>query len=75
MSQSITLENRIVQKAMMDEVFKSELLSNPIAAIKKAFDVKLPEGFKLNVVEEKRNELYVKVPCAIIGEEKASAVW
>ena len=34
-----------------DEIFRAELLDNPVSAIEKLAGEKLPDGFKINVIE------------------------
>ena len=42
---------KIQKQAMVDEEFRKELLADPNGTIEKALGEKLPEGFKVNVVE------------------------
>lgn len=75
MNQRTELQNKIIQKAMSDESFKKELMANPAAAVEKAFDVKVPAGFKINVVEETATEVYLVLPSADTEKSAANIAW
>ncbi len=43
--------NDIKKKASEDEAFRKLCLDNPHEAIKQVSDIEMPEGFKINIVE------------------------
>jgi hypothetical protein len=55
------IEERLITRSWQDESFKQELLSNPLAAIRKA-GVSLPEGFQIKVIEETPNTFCMVLP-------------
>lgn len=75
MNQRVELQNKIIQKAMEDQSFKKELMADPVAAIAKAFDVKVPAGFKINVVEETATEVYLVLPSADAEKADSNMMW
>lgn len=56
------LELHIVAKAWKDEAFKQELLSNSKAVYEREIGQKLPENFKIQVMEETSDTLYLSLP-------------
>ena len=56
------LEQEIIKKAHQDNEFYSELVENPKEAIEKHYNLSLPPGIKINLVEEKEDDLYLVVP-------------
>ncbi|SFE97971.1 NHLP leader peptide domain-containing protein [Paenibacillus algorifonticola] len=62
MSSENNLRQQIIQKAWEDEAFKKQLLADPRAAIKEAFQVEVPEGVEVNAVEEQPNSYYLVIP-------------
>ncbi|GAA3404632.1 NHLP leader peptide family RiPP precursor [Paenibacillus hodogayensis] len=79
MSTEETLKQQIIEKAWQDSTFKQQLLSDPKAAIEGAFGVKVPDGIKLNVVEESSTDFYLVLPQnpadALDGEDDVNAAW
>ncbi|MFF2093814.1 NHLP leader peptide family RiPP precursor [Paenibacillus sp. NPDC058174] len=62
MSAEQILKEQIIKKAWEDEAFKARLLSDPKGALKEAFDVEIPEGLELTVVEESAKHHYLIIP-------------
>jgi len=56
------LEVHLITRAFKDEEFRSELLANPKAVVEKELGTKLPEEFKINVLEETETTLYMVLP-------------
>ncbi len=52
----------IIAKALKDEEFKQQLLSDPKAAIAKEFEVELPEGLNIQILQEDSNTQYIVLP-------------
>lgn len=64
-NQHETIESVIVARALKDEAFKQQLLSNSAtakAAIEQELAEQLPEDFSVNVVEETPNTAYIVLP-------------
>jgi len=57
-----SLKVQIIKKAWEDPAFKESLQSEPKKAIKEAFDVEIPEGIELIVVEESTSRYYLTIP-------------
>ena len=49
MSEQKTLQEQIVARAMQDEAFRQELLSNPKAAVERGLGITLPQGTNIQV--------------------------
>jgi hypothetical protein len=61
------LQNELIVRAMKDENFRKELLSNPKALVEKEIgklkkDAKLPETLEVKVIEQPANALYLVLP-------------
>lgn len=56
------LEARIIEKALKDEAFRKELLSDPHASIGKELGISIPESIKIKVFEEKENDVILCLP-------------
>lgn len=67
-----SIESVIVARALKDEAFKQQLLTNPataLVAIEQELEESLPEGFSVNVVEETPNTAYIVLPYTASTEE------
>ncbi|SFS67166.1 NHLP leader peptide family RiPP precursor [Paenibacillus sp. BC26] len=56
------LQQQIIEKAWSDESFKAQLLADPKAALKEAFNLTLPEDVELVVIEETPSKLALVIP-------------
>lgn len=59
-----SIESKIIARALKDEAFKQQLLNNSAVAkaeIEKELGV-LPKDFKINVVQESSNTVYIVLP-------------
>jgi hypothetical protein len=63
------LEALLISKAMADEAFKSELISNPKAVIAREIGQELPEGVEIEVLEPTPKKLYLVLPLKVESEE------
>jgi len=52
----------IAVKASEDEAFKKALLEDPTKVVEAKLKAKLPKNFKITVLEEKPDELFIVVP-------------
>ena len=66
------LEALLISKAMADEAFKSELISNPKAVIAREIGQELPEGVEIEVLESTPKKLYLVLPLKVESEEMPS---
>lgn len=56
------LRSEIIQKAWQDEKFKEALLKDPKGALKKYFQVAVPENISVKAVEETEGMFYLVIP-------------
>ena len=56
------IENMILQKAMKDDLFRSELIANPKMTLEKEFGLKLPDSINIRFLEEKGDTFYMVLP-------------
>jgi hypothetical protein len=63
------LEALLISKAMADEAFKRELISNPKAVIAREIGQELPEGVEIEVLEPTPKKLYLVLPLKVESEE------
>jgi hypothetical protein len=66
------LEALLISKAMADEAFKSELISNPKAVIAREIGQELPEGVEIEVLESTPKKLYLVLPLKVESEKMPS---
>lgn len=62
MNQKEQLEQRIIEKAMKDEQFREKLMASPNETIEQELGVKLPASLRINVLEEKPDNVYLVIP-------------
>lgn len=79
MSTNESVKAKIIQKAWEDKAFKQELLSNPKAALKKAFNITIPEDIKVRAVEETSTDFVLVIPTnpakVLVTSTGAESVW
>jgi hypothetical protein len=79
MSTNDSVKAKIIQKAWEDEAFKQQLLANPRAALKQAFNITLPEDIKVKAVEETSTEFVLVIPTnpakILVTTHGAESVW
>ncbi len=56
------LEQQMIQRAQEDPAFRSSLLSDPKAVIEKELGTSLPDGVKVQVMEETSDAFYLVLP-------------
>ena len=56
------IEERLIEKAMKDEVFRKQLLENPKEIIEKETGVKFPADLNLRVLLETTGQVYLVLP-------------
>jgi hypothetical protein len=62
------LEALLISKAMADEAFKNELISNPKAVIAREIGQELPEDLEIEVLESTQKKLYLVLPLKVGAE-------
>jgi hypothetical protein len=68
------LEARIVRRAWKDPEFRELLLRDPRAAVGEELGVEIPEGLRIEVVEERSDMLCIVLPVDLT-EIGMDAVW
>jgi hypothetical protein len=62
MSQQNPMQEQVIAKAMKDEAFRQELLSNPKAVLERELGVTLPQGVTIQVHEDTPTTLHLVLP-------------
>ncbi len=68
------VREEIIRKASVNEAFRTELLTDPKAAIEKELGVTIPEGFKIGVHQDNIMSIHLVLPPAELSEADLSAV-
>ncbi len=66
------IEETLVTKALQDDAFRQQLLSNPNSALEAELGQPLPGGIQLRVVEETPDTLYLVLPTKVASSEELS---
>lgn len=69
MSERQTLQEQIVARAMKDEAFRQELLSNSRAAVQRGLGITLPQGTNILVYEDTPNTIHIVLPMKVQSGE------
>lgn len=79
MSTNGILKEKIIQKAWEDEAFKNQLIANPKAALKQAFNITLPDDIKVKAVEETSTEFVLVIPTnpakVLVTTNAVASIW
>lgn len=75
MSKRNELQQKILEKAMKDEAFKKELMTNPKEALKKEFNIEVPQDIDIKVLEETEKQVYVVIPASPEENTQSNGVW
>ncbi|MFB2982835.1 NHLP leader peptide family RiPP precursor [Microseira sp. BLCC-F43] len=62
MNTRFEFERQLIERALEDENFKQELLSNPKAVYAKESGEKLPTDLEIEVIQETPNKVYLVLP-------------
>ena len=68
MSQQNSIQEQIIAKAMKEETFRQELLSNPKAAIERELGITVPQGVTITVHQDTPTTLHLVLPVRAPGE-------
>jgi hypothetical protein len=69
MSEQKTLQEQIVTRAMQDEAFRQELVSNPKAAVERGLGIRLPLGTTIRVYEDTPDTVHIVLPMKVQSGE------
>ncbi len=69
MSEQKTLQEQIVARAMQDEAFRQELLSNPKAAVERGLGITLPQTTNLQVYQDTIDTVHIVLPMKVQSGE------
>ncbi|HEX3045754.1 MAG TPA: NHLP leader peptide family RiPP precursor [Bacillota bacterium] len=58
------IREQIISKALEDPDFKQALIKDPKQALAKAFNINVPKGIEIRVVEETKNLFYLVIPAS-----------
>jgi hypothetical protein len=65
------VERKLLQRSMEDEDFRRRLLEDPKGTFEQELGTRLPEGFRIRVVEESAQTIYLVLPSAsAVGEDE-----
>ena len=67
-----TLHDQIMERAMKDPTFRQAMLTDPRAALARAFNVQLAEQVTIRVIEEAPNTLTIVLPAALPAVQELS---
>jgi hypothetical protein len=56
------MERRIVQRSIEDDAFRQRLLDDPKGAVEQELGARLPEGVRVEAVEETQDTIYLVLP-------------
>jgi len=75
MTDSNSLYQQIISKCLADAAFKQQFIADPVAAIK-AEGLTLPDGVKVNVVENTATEITFVIPAPLsdVSDEALAGV-
>lgn len=68
MSQQNPIQEQIIAKAMKEEIFRQKLLSNPKAAIERAFRLTIPQDVTIVVHQDTPTTLHLVLPRMATGQ-------
>lgn len=75
MGKRTELQQKILEKAMKDGAFKKELMANPKVALKKEFNIEVPNDIEIKVLEETEKQVYVVIPASPEEKIQSNGVW
>ena len=62
MAEGGTLQERVLERALKDERFRQELLTNPRAVLAREYQVHIPETIGIRIVEDTADTLTLVLP-------------
>ena len=67
MNTRFEFERQLIQRALEDENFKQELLSNPKAVFAKESGEEIPKNLEIQVLQETANKVYLVLPTSPVA--------
>jgi hypothetical protein len=61
------MERRLIEKSLQDEDFRQRLLEDPKGAVEQELGTRLPEGVRVQAVEESADTIYLVLPSTPIA--------
>ncbi len=74
MNSAIELSSRLMERAGVDENFRSKLLADPRAAIYDELGLEVPEDVTINVHENDPQTVHLALPATELAEEQLEAI-
>lgn len=65
-------EQQLIVKALQDQAFRAELISNPKAVMSKEFNTQVPDEITVEVLQETPTKMYIILPSLPDVEEELS---
>lgn len=75
MSDTKSIEQVLVEKAMQDAAFKAQLKTNPKAVLAQELGTELPAGLEVEVLEATEDKFYIVLPSDVLtaaGDDELS---
>lgn len=74
MNSAIELSGRLMERAGVDEDFRTQLLADPKAAIYDELGLEVPEDVKIEVHENDAQTVHLALPATELAEEQLEAI-
>jgi hypothetical protein len=56
------MERRLIEKSLQDDAFRQRLIEDPKGAVEEELGTRLPEGVRVQAVEESADTIYLVLP-------------
>ena len=56
------MERRLIERSLQDDAFRRRLMADPRAAVEQELGTRLPEGVRVETVEETADTIYLVLP-------------
>jgi hypothetical protein len=67
----VELERRLIEKSLQDEAFRQRLIEDPKGAVEQELGRRLPEGVRVEAVEETADTIYLVLPSTSMAGREA----
>ncbi|HEX5848912.1 MAG TPA: NHLP leader peptide family RiPP precursor [Rubrobacter sp.] len=68
------VERRLIEKSLQDESFRRRLVEDPKGTVEQELGRRLPEGVRVEAVEETQDTIYLVLPSASMAGHEGEAV-
>jgi hypothetical protein len=68
------VERRLIEKSLQDEAFRRRLVEDPKGTVEQELGRRLPEGVRVEAVEETQDTIYLVLPSASTAGHEGEAV-